>query len=62
MLSRVLLNLDTMTIDVEDMRTVFRGMREKYFEFDVVGNGEITCEEFRQVWRVSLFECILVYL
>jgi Ca2+-binding EF-hand superfamily protein len=40
-------------IALDDMRAVLLGMREKYFDFDVDGNGEISVDEFRRV-RVSL--------
>jgi len=35
--------------DLEILKMVFTGMKDKYFTFDVNGDGTITNEEFRQV-------------
>jgi len=35
--------------DLEILKMVFTGMKEKYFTFDINGDGTITNEEFRQV-------------
>jgi len=35
--------------DLEILKIVFAGMKEKYFTFDINGDGTITNEEFRQV-------------
>ncbi len=35
--------------EMEILRLVFAGMKEKYYTFDINGDGTITNQEFRQV-------------